>query len=703
MEARPFSNMAAPSGSDLSRLVGWINRLEWQTVFDRLYSDDVKLQQQAVDRISAWKSRFGDQIPVSIECSTSLVRAQIMDKCGDSADAVQLAYSIAIIRFVNLITGREQIGLIRGSVSWLAKKVGLPSWMVDLRHEAVHKFMPSTAVLREGATYALDWLKVEYWEAQSNKGHLEKEPEGWSTDTDTKESVAAGLILYQQEQFQVMDDNEKPNSTSNCDSSLTDLEELLTSNHNARHMIASALLMDGYLVPTHEQLESLRISKGYSEDNNKTPVLDPKIISFWTPLLRLLQSFNITPLLLASLLKELMKFTQPGNQTATLLQGWAILIAMEAGRGPITAPSPGSKRSRSPHRNGETTKTLYEGCKTIHLPWNDLVDICIENPNCYTLSVLPKMLWHMTPKPNHGTVKKITQLCSLLTHQPQKETDSVPQKGPGKGKKYNKKSKGNSSSDQSKTSTDTSVDDGRTVLDTGSIPAMVNPQEDEASHGSPGVADREAGHLKMSQAHSVEELVALVMRKQKDSQRLVGVSAQSAKDAKVLRRQKTNDWTKCKEHWINWGAYPLGVLPGQPDDPDYFMLNIHEGTSKRSSDMGDAPVMDQNGKSTTSWKYPKFHDHETEQLYTHQRKSADQTSEVQNREKHAESSDVSSSLERGIPSWKTPDLVIGMESSSLDLVVDKENFQENEAEDDGRTEPMTLDQDSCSPDVIALF
>ena len=42
--------------------------------------------------------RFGDQMPVSIECTASLVRAQLMDKQGGSADAAQMAYAMAVIR-----------------------------------------------------------------------------------------------------------------------------------------------------------------------------------------------------------------------------------------------------------------------------------------------------------------------------------------------------------------------------------------------------------------------------------------------------------------------------------------------------------------------------------------------------------------------------------------------------------------------------
>jgi len=45
-------------------------------------------------------------------------------------------------------------------ISAIAKKAGIPEWMVSIRHEATHSKMPSLAILRPGAKYALEWLKV---------------------------------------------------------------------------------------------------------------------------------------------------------------------------------------------------------------------------------------------------------------------------------------------------------------------------------------------------------------------------------------------------------------------------------------------------------------------------------------------------------------------------------------------------------------
>ena len=54
--------MATSSGEEVSRVVGWINRLEWLSVYTKLYSDDIELKKQAVERINAWRSRYVSSI-----------------------------------------------------------------------------------------------------------------------------------------------------------------------------------------------------------------------------------------------------------------------------------------------------------------------------------------------------------------------------------------------------------------------------------------------------------------------------------------------------------------------------------------------------------------------------------------------------------------------------------------------------------------
>lgn len=148
------------------RVLCWANRDEWTEIYQCLYSfDDVNLQRKGADRVMAWKSRSGGKLPLAIECTLDLVLAHLEDTQA-FAPEVQLILSMALVRFVNGMVDLNQKGLYARSVQAIADEIGLPDWLVDLRHEATHANLPSKHTLRAGVQVALSWLREEYWEAQ---------------------------------------------------------------------------------------------------------------------------------------------------------------------------------------------------------------------------------------------------------------------------------------------------------------------------------------------------------------------------------------------------------------------------------------------------------------------------------------------------------------------------------------------------------
>ena len=53
------------------------------------------------------------------------------------------------------------------SVASVAVDLGIPDWMIDIRHDATHKSLPCLDRLRMAAEYALGWLEEKYWKPQS--------------------------------------------------------------------------------------------------------------------------------------------------------------------------------------------------------------------------------------------------------------------------------------------------------------------------------------------------------------------------------------------------------------------------------------------------------------------------------------------------------------------------------------------------------
>lgn len=58
------------------------------------------------------------------------------------------------------------MGVFAESVFSLASKIGIPGWIVELRHNGTHNELPPLAIVRSAALALLDWLREQYWEQQ---------------------------------------------------------------------------------------------------------------------------------------------------------------------------------------------------------------------------------------------------------------------------------------------------------------------------------------------------------------------------------------------------------------------------------------------------------------------------------------------------------------------------------------------------------
>lgn len=52
------------------------------------------------------------------------------------------------------------------SVARIAEDLGIPDYIVDVRHQSTHTALPSVETLRLDVPVALDWLRERYWNKQ---------------------------------------------------------------------------------------------------------------------------------------------------------------------------------------------------------------------------------------------------------------------------------------------------------------------------------------------------------------------------------------------------------------------------------------------------------------------------------------------------------------------------------------------------------
>ncbi|KAG6331926.1 hypothetical protein ID866_7159, partial [Astraeus odoratus] len=69
---------------------------------------------------------------------------------------------------VNGLVDPLQVGAFARSIASIAAQLGLPSWLVELRHAATHEDLPSLELLREAARESLAWLFHNYFQPTLN-------------------------------------------------------------------------------------------------------------------------------------------------------------------------------------------------------------------------------------------------------------------------------------------------------------------------------------------------------------------------------------------------------------------------------------------------------------------------------------------------------------------------------------------------------
>lgn len=418
--------MKKKSSEKRRHVVAWLNKAEWDQVLEYLYSKDAALQRFALQRISAWKSRYANSTPVAVECTADLVRCQVLDRSRQlDGDDLVLLYGSALVRFVNLITERQQ-GKVARPLRRLAGNMNIPEWVVNLRHDFTHRKLPSLKWCRKGCKVVLEWLQQEYWSRQLGGGAADEDwdsqPDG-EEDDEEKESelrqredefiarqreqeaynyVREMLISFEKEQYQC-----KHNSLSKAP--LADMSWLLGEIKlfavESSGLLIDTLLEDGFLIPTAEQLETLGCSASEPDSEPKVP---QTFLRFWLPLLKMLNSPTFIHLFLERLFVELKRLDKElDDQRAFYLCAWVSeVIFCNTKKFEYHFETKQQKRARMKDR-------FF--VNRIQLRWQHLLSACMDAPCSYTPYLLQMILNDMEHPLPVETQQKLLHLCSIYT------------------------------------------------------------------------------------------------------------------------------------------------------------------------------------------------------------------------------------------------------------------------------------------------
>ncbi|KAF5356105.1 hypothetical protein D9756_004030 [Leucocoprinus leucothites] len=302
----------------LPRRVPWVSISELDQVCAWIYTDEHDLDAKllAINRLFAWKAIT--PLPHALESTLSLLVILQQDKTASPSTFSYLSrrysYAAAIIRLVNGLVDPLQLGAYARSIASIAAQLGLPAWLVELRHAATHEDLPSLEVLREAAQQSMSWLLYNYFLPTinpANASQRETPPlrplapvlKQYKSVLKTITRDASLRTRYKQEVNTITRDIERWISEAKVAANIIvrelswDMGEDLAEEHKggnrddnidtkekwALERFCDALLEKGSLVPLSKK------KRVFPEDKFWPPQFS---VSLWTPLLKHVQSLH---------------------------------------------------------------------------------------------------------------------------------------------------------------------------------------------------------------------------------------------------------------------------------------------------------------------------------------------------------------------------------------------------------------------------
>jgi len=103
-------------------------------------------------QMAAWK--VITTVPHAIDSALAILVVIVQDTQQHGCTnylSLRQSYATSILRLVNGLVDPLQVGTYARPIASIAKQLGLPAWLVELRHAATHEDLPSLDLLREAA------------------------------------------------------------------------------------------------------------------------------------------------------------------------------------------------------------------------------------------------------------------------------------------------------------------------------------------------------------------------------------------------------------------------------------------------------------------------------------------------------------------------------------------------------------------------
>lgn len=272
---------------DTKKITPWIDWQEWKSVVDDAYNvkDDPVMYRRALSAIIAWEAR-DQNLPSGILGLKELIIAKLarLNRTSESIDssiAYQSTVAMNVVRFVNFITEPFQTNTHAKAIKQIAHQIGIPDWIVNLRHSATHFNLPSIEILEKAIDYLFEYLDERYVSTYEETT-LEQ-----SILENVKTFIKNEFTAYMNARYKLtlMRPTKKGKDNKSFELASAELDEKVeNATANFKNETFEILLEDGYMIPTNEQLNALGImtEEFLEQDNLNIP---KSFLNIWTKFL----------------------------------------------------------------------------------------------------------------------------------------------------------------------------------------------------------------------------------------------------------------------------------------------------------------------------------------------------------------------------------------------------------------------------------
>ncbi len=136
----------------------------------------------------------------------------------------------------------------------ITNQLGIPDWIVNIRHTATHFTLPSIEVLENAVTYLFEYIKKRYVNTYKETT-LEQ-----SILESVKNYIKNEFTNYMNARYKLTLIRVKKNDKTILENASVELDEKINSAaSNFKNETFEILLEDGFMIPLNEQLIALGI------------------------------------------------------------------------------------------------------------------------------------------------------------------------------------------------------------------------------------------------------------------------------------------------------------------------------------------------------------------------------------------------------------------------------------------------------------